>query len=178
MHVGRTHHQGRCTRQVRVDLRDWAGAQNYRVSVFPGRIRDGRFGLNEFLNAAFYGSAQGGYVIGKAPAGRDLAITNVRIVQSENSLLGVDFQPCEEAKTVAFTVPEGRVIYLGHLSYSYVEGGVRVTHRQDLESAKAYLQASYPNLAASLEQGSYDLLPVARRCGSTFMIPVYVPATK
>ena len=69
--------------------------------------------------------------MGKGSAKNALAITNIRLVRNEKSTLGADFAPCGDGTTVVFNLPGGRVVYLGHLSHSIAEGGVRVSYKQE-----------------------------------------------
>jgi len=54
---------------------------NHRVMIFPGSTDTGFFAQNQWLPAAFYGGAEGGFIVGKAKAGSTLAITDVRVTK-------------------------------------------------------------------------------------------------
>jgi hypothetical protein len=148
---------------------------NYRVSIFPGDEKKGRFNQNLWQHAVVYSGADHGYVVFKAGAGSTQAITNVRVVNSERSLLGMDFTPCRDAKTLVFKVPAGKVIYLGNIEYLFGGEDLTVHYWNDLEGARRYLSGTHPTLATRLEQGSYQLLPTDAQCSTTLYIPVYIP---
>lgn len=148
---------------------------NYRVSIFPGDEKKGKFSQDLLQHAVVYGGAQNGYVVFKASAGSTQAITNVRVVSSEKSVLGMDFTPCREAKTLVFKVPAGKVIYLGSIEYLMSADKLDVYYWNNLEGARHYLSGAYPALAGRVEQGSYELLPTNAPCSSTIYVPVYVP---
>jgi len=150
---------------------------NHRVMIFPGSTDTGFFAQNQWLPAAFYGGAEGGFIVGKAKAGSTLAITDVRVTESGKSILGLDFVPCDGAKTLVFDAPAGKVTYLGSVQYGVTDKGLQIDYWNDLEAARAYLSGAYPALSARLEQGGYKLLPVMQPCTSTttVYVPVYVP---
>jgi hypothetical protein len=148
---------------------------NYRVSVFSGSVNEGVFRQNQLLPATFYGASEGGYVVGKTGSTGALAITNVRVVSSEKSILGMDFAPCGDAKTVVFSLPKGRVVYLGNLAYDFSGNGLRIFESTDLEAARQHLRTGYPQLADSLEQGRYEVLPTSASCSQSITIPIYLP---
>ena len=147
--------------------------ENYRIFVFPGSIEDGRFRQNPFRPAAVYGAAENGFVVGKASAGDTVAITNVRVVKDKDSILGADFQPCRDAKTMTFSIPGGKELYLGHVEYEFVGEKLMIKYGQDVNSAKKYLDENYPKLRGRLESWEYQLLPTTKSCISS--IPVYLP---
>ncbi|AEK63507.1 hypothetical protein [Collimonas fungivorans] len=149
---------------------------NYRVSLFPGSIKDGVFHQNIFRSAAVYAAAKDGYVIGKSSAGDVLAITNVRVVKDSSSVLqGANFKPCGNVKTMVFAVPKGKVIYLGDVAYQFVGQKVEVRYGQNIEAAQAYLDKNFPALRGKLEPLPVDLLPSQTSCTATPMyFPVYI----
>ncbi len=148
---------------------------NYRISVFPGSVKEGVFRQNPLLPAIFYGAAEGGYVIGKTGSTNPLAITNVNIVSSASSIMGTNFTPCGDAKTVVFSLAKGRVVYLGDLTYDFAGNGLRIIESTDLEAARKHLRANYPQLADALAQGQYEVLPTSMSCSQSITIPVYLP---
>jgi hypothetical protein len=150
--------------------------ENHRVMIFGGDTDTGFFKQN-WLPAAFYGGAEGGFIVGKAKAGSTLAITDVRVTENGKSILGLDFIPCDGAKTVVFEAPAGKVTYLGSVNYEVTGNGLRIEYWNDLDAARAYVAGAYPALSARLEQGGYKLLPVMQPCTSTntVYVPVYVP---
>jgi hypothetical protein len=147
---------------------------NARISAFPGSVKNGTFHQNQFRPAAVYGAAENGYVVGKASAGDTLAITNVRVVKDKSSLLGADFVPCRGAKTMAFDIPGGKVLYLGNLEYDFAGQQLTVRYSQDLDAARRYVDEHYPRLRGRLEPWNYELLPTNAQCTQTIYVPVYI----
>lgn len=149
---------------------------NHRISVFPGEIENGVFHQSRLYSAALYGGAKDGFVVGKSPAGRVLAITNVRLVEDENAVLrGRNFAPCQSAQTFVFTVPKGKVIYIGSVNYAFQSDKLRVRYRNDLAEAASYIDANYPQLKGKVEYQEPQLLPTDKSCNpGTMYIPVYI----
>ena len=150
--------------------------ENYRVMIFGGNTDTGFFKQN-WLPATFYGGAEGGFIVGKAKAGATLAITIVRVAESDKAILGQDFIPCNGEKTLVFEAQPGKVTYLGSVKYGVNGGDLRIDYWNDLDAARAYLSSAYPALSPKVEQGGYKLLPVMQPCTSTttVYVPVYVP---
>lgn len=152
---------------------------NYRVSLFPGSIKNGVFHQNIIRPAAVYAAAKDGYVVGKSSAGDVLAVTNVRVVKDSNSVfLGANFHPCGENKTMVFEVPRGKVIYLGDVEYTFAGQKIEVHYGQNMEAAQAYLDKNFPALRGKLEYLPVDLLPSRTPCIGTIYFPVYIPRSK
>ncbi|MDR6582851.1 hypothetical protein HBH1_01214 [Herbaspirillum sp. BH-1] len=149
---------------------------NHRVSVFPGEIENGVFHQSRIYSAALYGAAKDGFVVGKSPAGRVLAITKVRVVEDENAVLrGRNFVPCESAQTFVFSVPKGKVIYIGSVDYAFQNDKLRVRYRDDLAEATKYIDANYPELKGLTEYQAPQLLRTDTSCSpGTMYIPIYI----
>lgn len=156
--------------------------ENYRVSVFPGRVANGVFRQNPWLPATVYGAGDDGYLVGEASAGDTLAITVVRVVKDRNAFFrGTNFIPCHGARTMTFSIPGGKVLYLGNVHYQFVGDRLQVKYSQDIDSARRYMDERYPNLRGRLEAWKYQLLPTTAFCGQgggTIYIPIYIPARR
>jgi hypothetical protein len=157
--------------------------ENYRVSVFPGSVRDGVFRQNPWLPATVYGAGDDGYLVGEASAGDTLAITMVRVVKDRNAIFqGTNFTPCYGVKTMTFSIPGGKVLYLGNVHYQFVGDRLQVEYSQDIDAARRYMERKYPNLRGRLQPWRYQLLPTTAVCGGTgggtIYIPVYIPARR
>lgn len=146
--------------------------ENYRISVFPGSIKDGRFHQNQIRSAAVFGAPENGFVVGKASVGDTLAVTNIRVVKDKSDVLGADFTACNDAKTMVFNIPGGKVLYLGNVEYKFGNKQLTVKYRQDLDSAKKFINENYPNLRGRLQSWDYQLLQTNASCTNT----IYVPA--
>lgn len=155
--------------------------ENYRVSVFPGSVKDGVFRQNPWLPATVYGAGDDGYLVGEASAGDTLAITIVRVVKDKDAFFqGTNFVPCHGAKTMTFSIPGGKVLYLGNVHYQFVGNLLRVDYNQDIDSAREYMDKNYPKVRGRLEPWKYQLLPTTAFCGAgaTIYIPIYIPARR
>lgn len=147
---------------------------NFRISVFPGSIKDGRFDQSLLRPAAVFAAAENGFVIGKAPVGDTLAITNIRVVNGKDSLFGADYQPCRNAKTMTFDIPKGKVLYLGDVYYEFVGNELLAKYGQDIDSANKFIDENYPNLSGKVTPWKYELLPTTATC--VLYITPYIPS--
>lgn len=147
--------------------------ENFRLSIFPGSIDDGRFRQSPWRPAAIYGAAKNGYLVGEASAGETLAITLVQVVKDKDSIFGQHFVPCRNGKTMAFRIPRGRVIYLGDVQYEVAGGHLGMKYSQDIDAARKYIREYYPRLRGRLEPWKYRLLPTNAACQMSIYIPTY-----
>ncbi len=131
--------------------------ESVRISVWPGSIVDHEFAKSGWRNANLYSAPVDGFVIGRAPAGRTLAITNARFVASSSSLLGLDFAPCSHASV--FTPKGGQVIYLGSLNFDYEGKQIGVKETYDLQAASQFLKSHYPYIKTPLTAGHFQHMP-------------------
>lgn len=136
-----------------------------RVSFFQGDVRDGTFFQNPLTPSSLYGNPTDGFLVGETHASKTLAITFVQLVRP-GQIFGPVFSPCGKAKTITFTAPSGKIIYLASVKFD-VALGYLVPHysNTDLSGARAYLANHYPNLAGGIEQGQYEFLPSSKGCG-------------
>lgn len=140
---------------------------NYKISVFPGNIKDEYFVQNPWRPAAVYSSAKDGYVVGKGTKNDVLAITNIRVVKDKDSIFGPDFGPCEGNKTMVFEMPAGKAIYLGDIQYQYNDKKLDVKTSNNYEAAKKYIDNNFPDYRGKLEQWDYQMLAVQESCTNT-----------
>lgn len=150
-----------------------------RISVFPGEVSDRVFRQSMWRSAVVMGNPDNGFIVGKAKAGDVLAITNVRVVDKD-SLAGTDYVPCGGARTLVFTVPAGKVVYLGHIRYELVQNRLRIKTEYRFEDAQTYINATYANLRDRLERQDidFDFLPTTASCRQTVTIPIYIPRAR
>jgi hypothetical protein len=131
-----------------------------RIIVFEGEVEDGWFSANPLANGTFYGNPVDGFAFGKTRAGDTLAITKVQIIAPDSAFFASTLEPCGGAKTIVFTAPAGKVIYVGSVEYVQDSPGRLVPlFHSDIRAARAFLDKHYPQLSAQLEQGSYQLMP-------------------
>jgi hypothetical protein len=115
-----------------------------------------------------------GFILMKAKPGKLYGISSVSIMAG--SVFGTYYGACDKA--IAFRPEAGKVVYFTSLAYRNQDGSTDVFPKgfpnsrvregarfsQDLEGARAFLKAHYPNLADSLEQGQFQALPSAEKC--------------
>jgi len=139
--------------------------ENYRISVWPGGIKDDHFYKSSLRNAALYSAAEGGYVVGRAKAGDVLGITNARIVSGENSILGLDYVPCGD--TLVFKVPPGQVIYLGSIAFSSNGKTVNALVSNDVNAAAHHMADAFPSITRTIVKTPFMHLPSTGCSSST-----------
>jgi hypothetical protein len=138
--------------------------------VAKGSIRDdGRFYPTTWTSPTLSALPVDRFVIGEADAGTTQAFTGATIhLDSGTFLFGSmvrTFVPCGNHLTMSFAAPGGKVIYLADIGFDTDGKGMKMRYAQNIEGARAFLKAHYPDLADKLEPGHYDLVPVnAGRC--------------
>jgi hypothetical protein len=149
--------------------------EEYEIMVFPGSIDDGKFKQNIFKGANVSSAAHDGFVVGKAKSGEVLSIGIIRILKNKQFVFNSTYSPCDGKLAMTFRVPGGKVIYLGHVRYSYAGANIRVQYYQDIEAARKYVDRTYPGLRGAVESWSYELLPATIPCTTNITIPIYIP---
>ena len=126
--------------------------------------------------ATFIGQPVDGFIVGKTKGGTALAMTWVRPYASKDALLAPELTPCPNfqsdespdephGKAVVFSPPAGKVVYIASIKfYPTPRGSLASLFHKDIEAARAFMKIHYPQLADKLENGSYQLIPLAR-CG-------------
>jgi hypothetical protein len=106
-----------------------------------------------------YGQSQGDYVVAKvAPSSSNLMIREVALMAG-HSIFGVRLIPC--TVPLSFPVPGGKVIYVTNVTISSAGtyGRFNISHYQDLQGARDFVAAHYPQLAGKVEQGVVNFPP-------------------
>lgn len=133
--------------------------EDSRVKVAPGYVRDDVFhALQPDGPSSMFAPPELGFVVGKAKPGEVMAITIV-------STASTDFVPCQGARTMVFTIPDKRAVYVGHIAWERAGPRLLVPrYFDDPASAAAHVAKQYPSLKAPLENASYRLAPTALVC--------------
>ncbi|MGA0602516.1 hypothetical protein ACO2Q3_17545 [Caulobacter sp. KR2-114] len=140
-----------------------------RLSIDPVKVRKGvlRF---PFTSHAYY--PQAGLILIKAQPGQLYGLSESALMWGR-PLLGAHYLACD--RTATFQAAGGQVVYFGTFDVEVagqaptrtVQGynlHAREELSQDLEGARAFLKANYPGLAARLEQGAPQDMPVGQAC--------------
>ena len=152
--------------------------ENHRIQVFAGTIQGDRWHENLLGVATFFGAAEQGYVLTKAPTNTALAMSLISVVKDEKQRLGKNYSPCGDSRTAVFEVPRGKVIYLSDFSYQDEGNQLKLEYSPDFERARRYVDANFPALRGRLEQGQFTLMQTAFPCSpkpGTVYVPVFVP---
>lgn len=139
---------------------------NYAVTMSPGKVENGVFKAGAPL-ADLSRTPKDGYIIAKVASGQALALTRTTRLAQGGQSASAPFGACDGAKTMAFLAPRGKVIYLADIGYeSMPGGGVDVRFGRNLEKARKYLAANYPELEKLLAQGDFTFMPTNAACKS------------
>jgi len=103
-------------------------------------------------------------VVGRAAAGDILGLTMVKLVGSSTDLVGLNYAPCNGAKSLVFTVLKGKVIYLGDVHYTAGDRGIVMNYFYRFEPARSYVNANFPALKGRVESIDVEQLPIRARC--------------
>jgi hypothetical protein len=116
-----------------------------------------RFVPDGIWPANFFGPPKDGYVVGRAHAGKTLAITFASL-RRPGDLLASNFVPCPPTRALSFTVPQGKVVYLGDVTWSQKPDGLFPSYSNNFQAAKTYMSSHYPKLADRLEPGNTEFV--------------------
>jgi hypothetical protein len=145
------------------------------VGVMPGEIeKDFRFRPSAWGGGSMM-MTERGYVVLRMPADRDVGINIVHVKRSPDAALGVNYEPCGEARTPVIRTGPGKVLYAGHVSYRVVGNGrLEVNYRERFELAQSYIDEHFPALKGKLEKAKVEMLGTTTSCGPrTVIVPIY-----
>lgn len=132
---------------------------NYRVAFVKGKISGGKFEQTKAVGV-LVGSPSQGYLVGKVQAGDVIAITLFNRPRDERRLR-VNFDLCGK-DVLVFTVPEGKVAYLGDISIEETgENSFNVNFSSDVKAATEHIDTYYPALKGGLELIPAQIMPYA-----------------
>jgi hypothetical protein len=155
--------------------------ENHRVRVMEGSVEYGVFKPSQWaLRAKVYAAPTDGYVVWQGSEGETMGVTGVRIVKEKDDILGRDFRPCGERRTMVFrpAAGAGKVVYLGDVTYNLAGDRLSIRYGENFAGAQAFVERNYPQLKSDLTQGKFELLPTSQSCatgGGTTVVPIYIP---
>jgi hypothetical protein len=113
-----------------------------------------------------------GFIVVKAEPGKAYGVAASSLMFG-NSIFGKRYKPCGQVPL--FQADAGKVVYITTITYrdegatmnrfGVINLAEAATYSQDLDGARAFLKIHYPGLSDSVEQGGYQMTPVARGCG-------------
>jgi predicted small secreted protein len=136
--------------------------ENYAVTLSPGKVENGVFKAGAPLAAR---SPRDGYIVARVASGQALALTRTTRLAQGGAPASAPFGACDGARTMVFTAPGGKVVYLADIGYASLPGGgLDVRFDRNLDKAHQYLAANYPELAKVVAQGEYTFTPTNASC--------------
>ena len=103
---------------------------------------------------------ENGFLVGKVRGGDTIAITGVRMVRA-NETFGPGGTACGGSKTMVFSAPAGKVVYVGNAEFGLQGRQVFASYSNDYAAARKHIDANYPNLRGKLEQHGHQLIATA-----------------
>lgn len=119
---------------------------------------------------------ENGFLVGRVRGGYTIAITGVRAVKA-NETFGPGFSACGGNKTMVFTAPAGKVVYVGHAELSMKGRQVFARYSNDFEAARKHIDGNYPNLRGKLQQHGHQLIQTTP-CPTPQTLHIQLPATR
>ena len=140
--------------------------ENYAVTLSPGKVENGVFKAGAPA-AALSRAPKDGYIVASVASGQALALTRTTRLPQGGAPSSAPFGACDGARTLVFTAPGGKVVYLADIGYASLPGGgLDVRFDRNLDKARRYLAAEYPDLAKVVAQGEYSFVPTNAACRS------------
>jgi hypothetical protein len=103
---------------------------------------------------------ENGFLVGRVRGGSTLAITGVRAVR-ENETFGPGFSACGGNRTMVFTAPAGKVVYIGDAQLSMEGKKIYARYSNNFEAARKHIDGNYPNLRGKIQQHGHQLIETA-----------------
>ena len=128
-----------------------------RVSIFKGFVTGEHFMENPLAATSFLGNPEDGFILGDTHGGTTLGLMMVQLAESGEIALSPAMMPCN-TKTLVFTAPAGKVVYLTNIHFFRSGNGVVPQYSSDLAAARAFVASHYPQLAGKVEQGEFRLM--------------------
>lgn len=135
---------------------------DFNLGFFRGETHNGVFNVDKGAMASVMGHPEDGYLVGRVPAAKALAITVV--VHRLDTVRQYAFDACGSMKTHTWQIPAGKVLYVGDFEVIRHGQTVSVKSGVDLEKVKAYLRTHHPALESRVEVLPSTLMPTAREC--------------
>lgn len=131
---------------------------NARVSIFKGFLIGDRFMENPLAATSFYGNPEDGFILGETHGGTMLGVMMVQMAAPGEVVIQPPMVPCGGSRTLVFTAPAGKVVYLTSMRFHYAGNGLAPEYKPDLAEAQAFVAKHYPQLAGKVEQGAFKLM--------------------
>ena len=117
---------------------------------------------------------ENGFLVGRVRGGQTIAITGVRAVRA-NETFGPGFSACGGNKTMVFTAPAGKAVYVGHVELSMKGKQIYASYSNDFTAARSHVDGNYPNLRGKLQQHGHQLITTTP-CPSPQTLTIQLPA--
>src|SRR5690349_9181318 len=142
------------------------GMQPDTIAVFigEGRLSGEQRWKSTRGFATFAGPPKDGYIVTPVRANTLMAFRSVRLVDHSRP----EYWFCGTAFTPTFTVPPGKVLYIGDFTYRWPAGldPWLVTNETDIERARRYVDSNFGWLSGKVEPGSFQMMRTRTNCSA------------
>lgn len=153
-------------------------SDRYKLLMWPGDVEGEAFVIEDaWKNAAHYDTAKNGYVVSSVTGNDHVGFKAVELL-SKDKKRSVLFQKfCQGMKTPVFSVPAGKVVYVGDINFIFEKGFIKYSMHSNFKKAKEFINKNYPNLKGKLEKTDLQFLYSMKPCQETnnMYIPIYIP---
>ncbi|MEZ8128818.1 hypothetical protein [Enterovibrio norvegicus] len=145
---------------------------NFKVFLPNGSVKDGEFWRSE-LASGLGVLAEDGYIVSKAKHDDTIAITGVNQIDGNSSWLGDTYSACNGERSLVFSVPKGKVIYISDVTFKVNQSSLSIQYEDNIERARKYLMKKHPELAEKLEEWDFEFMPIRKSCPQN-TVPIYI----
>lgn len=125
------------------------------------------------------GVSEDGFIVGRVKGGSTLGIMHINFPFTPTTTRA--YAPCGNNKALVFTVPAGKVVYVGTIEYRPNGVSLSSSTRHEMDGALRFVDAQHPSLRGRLELASLRSLSTTQSCfvpTPTQAVPVFIPAKK
>jgi hypothetical protein len=145
----------------------------YRVHIFEGERVGEKWNRDEVM-VKLNVYPENGYIVAK------LSPRSGRLNYGIGGILpegigGQLFHPCQGRRTMTFDAPEGKVVYVGDVTFVHSDKAVRYEASSNFAAAREHLRSHYPVLADRLIDQGFEHSQLANRpCGPSSLGPIMI----
>lgn len=151
----------------------------YMVALQNGPVLNSEFHPRTVMTEHFFlAPPKNNYLVAKIKANAEGEAVGVVGITAANSLWGKapTYKPCNSISPV-FTVPPGKAIYVGDVTYTQNGDILQLQTRQDFISARKFIDENYSNLKGKLTEAPFETLKVVGvSCNKAMFVPIYIPS--
>ena len=138
------------------------------IVIASGTVTNGMFSRSAASTVMRFRTSadaiENGFVVGKIRGGTTLGLVSV---SDRTNWPDPKYSLCgPHARMLTFTPPPGAVVYITSLKFRHADRSFSPSYKDDIDTARAFLMAHYPELAEKLKQGRYNLVTGSAACSA------------